>query len=368
MAAEAAAAPWLFGRRTDLAVFGGPALVALVLVALAPRLAPDGALPPWGWLAFVLAVDVAHVHTTLFRTYFDRRELRAHPRRYALLPLACWALGAALHLRSELWFWRALAYVAVFHFVRQQIGWVMVYRARAGERGRASRLFDQAVVYVSTLYPLAFWHAHLPRSFRWFFDGDFVSVPALEAVVPALGALEALLLVAYAGRAAASILRGETPNWGKHLVVATTAATWYVGIVATDSDFAFTASNVLVHGVPYFALLWAYSRARAPAVPGSLVARVVAAGVGAFVAIVLAFAFVEELAWDRLVWHEAPPWFGGVARDTPLLGPVARALVVPLLAVPQATHYVLDALLWRRPSGGDVDSARAHALGFAAGS
>ena len=119
-AASTARAPWLFGRRTDLAVFGGPALVALVLVALAPRLAPDGDLPPWGFLAFVLAVDVAHVHTTLFRTYFDRAELRARPWLYALLPLACWVVGVLLHLSSEIGFWRAIAYLAVFHFIRQQ--------------------------------------------------------------------------------------------------------------------------------------------------------------------------------------------------------------------------------------------------------
>jgi hypothetical protein len=333
------------------------------LVALAPRLAPDGALPPWGWLAFVLAVDVAHVHTTLFRTYFDRAELRARPWLYALLPIACWAFGVALHLRSELTFWRALAYVAVFHFVRQQVGWVMIYRARAGERSRAGRAFDQAVVYASTLFPLAYWHAHLPRAFRWFVDGDFVSVPALGAIVPALGALEAILLIAYAARAIAAVARGGTPNWGKHLVVATTAATWYVGIVASDSDFAFTVSNVLVHGLPYFALLWAYARARAPEAKGSLLARIVGLGFAAFVATALVFAFAEELAWDRLVWHEAPPWFGGVARDAPLLGPIARALVVPLLAVPQATHYVLDALLWRRK---DTGSAQRRALGFPA--
>jgi hypothetical protein len=361
-AANAASGPWIFGRRTDLAVFGGPALVALALAALAPKLAPDGALPPWAWLVFVLGVDVAHVHTTLFRTYFDRDELRARPRLYTLLPIACWAFGVVLYLQSELTFWRALAYVAVFHFIRQQVGWVMIYRARAGERDAVGRVLDQATVYAATLYPLAFWHAHLPRSFRWFVDGDFVSAPALVPIVPALGLVEAALLAIYFGRAFSEAVRGAKPNWGKHLVVATTAATWYVGIVATDSDFAFTVSNVLVHGVPYFALLWAFSRARAIEAPTAVVARIAALGVGAFAFVALALAFSEELAWDRLVWHEAPPWFGGPARETPLLGPIARALVVPLLAVPQATHYVLDAVLWRRK---DTSPAQATALGFA---
>ena len=157
-----------------------------------------------------------------------------------------------------------------------------------------------------------------------------------------------------------ALLRGATPNWGKHLVVATTAACWYVGIVATDSDYAFTVTNVFIHGVPYFALLWVYTRARAVETPGSFLALVARLGFAAFAAAALALAFGEELAWDRLVWHEAPPWFGGL-RDAPLLGPTARALVVPLLAVPQATHYALDALLWRQK---DAGAASARALGF----
>src|SRR6188474_1210858 len=92
------------------------------------------ALPAWGWLVFVLAIDVTHVWTTIFRTYLDREELARRPRLYAAIPVGCFALGAALHLGSERAFWRTLAYVAVFHFVRQQAGWVAVYRARAGER------------------------------------------------------------------------------------------------------------------------------------------------------------------------------------------------------------------------------------------
>ena len=71
-------------------------------------------------------------------------------------------------------------------------------------------------------------------------------------------------------------------------------------------------------------------------------------------------AFAEEVLWDRLVWHDRPLLLGG-DLDEPLLGPFARALVVPLLALPQATHYALDAVLWRRR---DTGPAQARALGF----
>ena len=46
-----------------------------------------------------------------------------------------------------------------------------------------------------------------------------------------------------------------------------------------------------------------------------------------------------------------------------LAGAIALALVVPLLTVPQGTHYVLDGLIWRRGDTRTRPSQRA-ALGF----
>lgn len=353
---------WIWGPRTDAAAFGGPALVALALAALAPRLHLAGAVPPWAWIVFVLAVDVAHVHTTLFRTYLDREELRSRRALYTLLPIGVYLLGVLLHARSPVLFWRVLAYVAVFHFVRQQIGWVSIYRAHAGERDRAGRLFDHAVTYVATLYPIAYWHAHIPRAFHWFDDDDFVPWSGLAAALPVLRALHAGLLCAYVGREAWLFRARRFTSWGKHLVVLSTAALWYTGIVAANDDFTFTVTNVLGHGVPYVVLLWMYVKGRARERQGTFVARVAAAGGLAFLALVLAVAFAEEALWDRLVWHQRPWLFGGVESPTPLYSDLLRTLVVPLLSVPQATHYALDAVLWRRK---DTGRAQAEALGFA---
>jgi len=253
-----------------------------------------------------------------------------------------------------------LAYVAVFHFVRQQAGWVAIYRARAGERSRVDRVIDDALVYLATGFPLLYWHAHLPRAFSWFMTGDFIATPALERAIPLVGALYAATAGAYLVRALQLAARGRPVNLGKHLVMATTAATWYVGIVATNNDFSFTVSNVIVHGVPYMALLFVYARERAREVPSSTFAALVRGGLATFIAVVIVIAFTEEMLWDRLIWHDHPRIFGG-DDEGEILGPLSRALIVSLLSVPQATHYVLDALLWRR---GDTGPAQARALGF----
>jgi hypothetical protein len=353
------ASQWVWSPARDLALFALPALAAFALAA-ALRGAEAGALPEWGWLAFVLGVDVAHVWSTIFRTYLDPAELARHRTRYVAVPLGCWALGALAHARSPAIFWRLLAYVAVLHFVRQQLGWAAIYRARARAAGRVDRLVDGFALYAATGVPLFLWHVSLPRPFVWFLPGDFVDLRALAPLAPAAQGLLVAALAAFVLRQGYRARRGEPLAAGKIALVASTALAWYGGIVLAADDLTFTLVNVLPHGVPYVALLWAYAKAGGRRSPRTPAARVVAWGFGAFAGSLLLLAFLEEMAWDRLVWHERP-WLFGALPDVELGG--LAHLVVPLLALPQATHYALDALLWRR---GEANEAQAEALGFRA--
>src|SRR3712207_5185751 len=170
----APAQSWLFSRGVDLAVFAGAALVSVALVLAAPWLGAVGDTPLWAWVLLVVCVDVAHVWSTLFRTYFDGDELRRRPGLYVAAPLVAYLLGVLAYLGSPGTFWRLFAYTALFHFVRQQYGWVALY----GRKARASdteRRLDGAAVYAATLGPVVWWHANLPRDFWWFVENDFVS-------------------------------------------------------------------------------------------------------------------------------------------------------------------------------------------------
>ena len=345
---------WLFSAPLDLAVFGGTAVIALLLVLAGAALgaASPADNPEWTWIAGVLLVDVAHVWSTAFVVYLDPAEWRRRPALYAITPLATFAAGVALYARGEAVFWRALAYLAVFHFIRQQYGWVMMYRQRNGERDRIGRWLDGATIYAATLYPLIVWHAELPRGFWWMKPGDFVAgLPAWTARIA--GWIYLALLAIYAARAVAAAIARRPIAWGKHVVVAATAACWYVGIVACNADYAFTVTNVFIHGVPYLVLVYLYARAASgePESRDGVSARLLDPRRGRTRAIVVfcaslwAIAYLEELIWDRTIWHDRAWLFG----DGGNIGRAAM-LVVPLLAVPQLTHYVLDGFLWRRRS------------------
>jgi hypothetical protein len=356
--------PWLWSARRDLCVFGGSAGFALGLVALGHWFGfGGGELPEWGFLAFVLAIDVAHVHSTLFRTYLDREELARHPARYALVPVLAYGASVALYAHAPLMFWRVLAYVALFHFIRQQVGWVAVYRARAKNTSALDRFLDEATVYAVTLYPVVAWHAHLSETrFAWFLTGDFVSVESLaRAVLPLARASFFALLGAFLLRQGLRAFTARRLELGKTVVVIATALSWYVGIVATNSDFDFTVTNVITHGVPYAALLWAYVKERRKDEAAGLPGRIAGLGLSGFVVVLVALAFVEEFGWDALVWHDRP-WLFGAGIE---LGARSLIWLVPLLALPQATHYVLDGMLWRRADT-RARPAQKRALGFGA--
>src|SRR5215217_7965080 len=128
---------WLFSQKVDLSVFLGSAVVSLLLLAVGWQLGIlDDESPDWTWISAVLLIDVAHVWSTTFRVYFDKAELKRRLGLYLLVPVLGYAVGVALYSEGEVTFWRALAIVAVFHFVRQQYGWVALYRRRLGETAR----------------------------------------------------------------------------------------------------------------------------------------------------------------------------------------------------------------------------------------
>lgn len=356
---------WLFSPAIDLAAFLGSAVIALGLLALGWQWGLlDSETPEWTWISAILLVDVAHVYATGFRVYFVPGEFLRRPWVYGLSPVLAFALGLAVYSESETLFWRTLAYLAVFHFVRQQYGWVALYRNRAGETGRLGRWIDTAAIYLATIYPLLYWHAHLPRNFWWFLPGDFTALP--HGLAAALQPVYWLALAAYGVRTVYNGIRYGFWNPGKDVVLITTAVCWHLGIITVNSDYAFTVTNVIIHGVPYLVLVYWYRFVRQPSAeqanapndptPSTTPPRrggrwQVAKTVAMFLGVVWMLAYAEELLWDRGVWHERGWLFGGSWE----LGSW-RLFLVPLLAVPQITHYVLDGFVWRRRSNPELQT------------
>lgn len=346
---------FLRGPAFDLGWFALPGLAAAAVAVALAYLSPEtaGEDSPLLWLVGVLLVDVAHVWASLYRTYLDPVARKLHRKRLIAAPLLCAWLGLLLHLESPLLFWSAMAYLAIFHFIKQHVGFALLY-VRAAHESRLDRRLTELAVWSGTLGPVLWWHANLPRSFAWFMPGDLVGLPAWTG--PLALALELPVWLAFLARRLRLWHQGR-PAPMVPLLAVTPALCWHLGIVAFDDDRIFTLTNVFLHGVPYLALVWlAGGRARVTAAIGPRPLVVTAL---AFYGLLAALAFAEELAWDRLVWHDHPELFGASA---PLdLHPLLAAAITALLAVPQATHYLLDRWIWRV---GPDNPELARQLGF----
>lgn len=349
--------PWLSSRGRDTIFILAPAFISTLAALMYHDRFTDTELPPWAWVTFVLVVDVAHVYATLFRTYFDKKAFEKHKTLLLAIPALCWVTGTIFYSIDALLFWKALAYLAVFHFVRQQYGFMCLYSRKDAPEAKRHVWLDQLAIYTATLFPLIFWHSHLPRNFNWFVEGDFFEGVSTE-VCQAGQVVYAIVMCAYVVKELVIIKQTSFFNVPKNLILAGTAISWWVGIVALNSDMAFTMTNVLTHGIPYMALIWFYqSRSPEPTdqleqrqQPPSLVERFSAIAMKSapiFVLVLIALAYLEEGLWDGLVWREhglvfAPfAWFGAVHDSA------ALSLLIPLLSLPQSTHYVLDGFIWR---------------------
>jgi hypothetical protein len=166
-----------------LGILSPPIVVTLaVLLLYGTGSSSASNLSPWMWLVFVLGIDVAHVWSTLFRTYLHRRARTVFRVHLIVIPLLTWVFGVLLYSVGAGVFWSLFAYLAVFHFIRQQYGFFALYARSVHYASPWLRSLDAAVVYLAALYPLAYWHLHLPRNIDWFVDGDFI-LPISEPTV-----------------------------------------------------------------------------------------------------------------------------------------------------------------------------------------
>lgn len=342
---------WLFSKRTDLIFLFLP-VWAVWIWAFSSDL-EDKSLPTWAWFIFILGIDVSHVWSTVFRTYLNKKDRLNHKKPIRYIPLILLPILFGVAAYSTQLFWSILAYVAIFHFVKQQYGFMALYTFKNQEKSSpAKKRFDKIVIYTGMLYPVLFWHFDKGRSFNWFIEHDFIPLSNLietTQIFNYLNIVYFLLLFTWV----VSEIRLAKQNgfaWGKVFWVVSTSLNWFLGIVYFNSDYIFSVTNVVAHGIPYLVLVIKYKIGEEEIEKGSKL-QITDAILNVFSVLILVFfiAFFEEYFWDMLVNLEHQEIFEAVSpywiniEDSPIL----IAFCTALLTLPQATHYVLDGIIWK---------------------
>jgi hypothetical protein len=341
--------PWVGKPIIDILFILLPPFACLLMVVLFPQFFQDNKeMTLTGWVVLILLIDVAHVYSTLYRTYFDPMALTKQRFLLWSIPFFGFVAGVLVYSMSSLIFWRLLAYVAVYHFVRQQYGFMRVYSRREPKKTLASTI-DSICIYAATLYPVLYWHLEGPRNFSWFIEGDFVFIN-WNWLLPFFTVLYFMIVATYLVKEGYVFFTRKSFNLPKFAVITGTLLSWYFGIVYFNGDMAFTLLNVVSHGIPYMALIWIYGQknySKKQSGYGFLKMVFSRYGVVIFLGLIFLFAFIEEGLWDLTVWKEHKNIFGAGGLFDIELNDRILSIIVPLLALPQITHYILDGFIWR---------------------
>ena len=275
--APATVAPWLVSARTDLylvfvlgAVWSGAAVASVVLGS--------------GFLLvaalFAVLADFPHVLQTTLRVWLDPGERLRHGRHYLLSFVV---IGAAVGTLAFLG--RFVVVVAVFlgwqilHVVKQHIGMVSVYAAKAGYRG--SRAWAKRALVLGCLAPVLYRAAHGVRFGDYVVGGRHLPFSGLSLPLPPIPAPLVWMAYAAAAVAVAVFVREQVRRWRAGpatlppvaLLTIGVAIAFYNGSYLLLSDpYALTLIATTFHSLQYHLISWARNRG-ASADPDEVLAR-----------------------------------------------------------------------------------------------
>lgn len=295
--------PWIISPYQDLWITAPPFIVVAIAFIFNQQLTQiEAHYSWWTWLILVVLVDVAHVYASLFRTYLHPASFQKRRILYVGLPLFCLLFSLVLYQLGAAVFWSVLAYIAVFHFIRQQWGLMRLY-ARFEPKTKLSTSLDALIIYTATLYPMLYWMISQNRNFNWFVEHEFILIPWAGSL-PILTTCYWIIIGLYVFRICQQWLQERQFNLPKNLIIIGTFLSWYVGIVHFNHPLIFTLLNVISHGIPYMALVYFSDiahKSKTFSVIGNLRSW---SGLGIYLGLLAGLAIIEETIWELSVWGE----------------------------------------------------------------
>ena len=334
--------PWIHKRTTDLLfILLPPFFITVVMLFFHNKMESiQNNYSFFTWLFLIVGIDVAHVYASLFKTYLNKTNFKQNKHLFLLIPLVCFFVSVGAYMMGATFFWSFLAYIAVYHFVRQQYGFMRLY-SRNESKTTKNILFDNLVIYNATLFPMLYWFLTPNRNFNWFVDHEFLQFHAPK-IVEILHILYFTILGVYIFITFYTAVKNKYFNTPKHLLIIGTYLSWYLGIVYYNNELIFTVFNVISHGVPYMALIFFKEVEPSNVAHKKLQKYLNKQTFITFVLLLLLIAFIEEYIWEVTVWEEH------FSLNPSFYFPEAWHFIwIPLLALPQLTHYIWDGFIWK---------------------
>ena len=294
--------------------------------------------PAWFWPILFLDVwllGYTHVVSTFTRLAFDRDSFRQHWPLLIPLPVAVGALTLALALVVGEW---AIAtiylYAQWFHYMRQSYGISRMYLRKAGSVPASRDLVLDGVIYALPLWGI------LSRSNEH--PASFLSLPIYTIPVPApllytVAAVASVSVILWIVRELKTLGQPRRDAFhsayvGSHIAI---FATGY--LIMPDINVGWLVLNIW-HNLQYVLIVWMFN------------ARRFERGVDRERLFLSTISQPRNVVLYAVVcWAIATALYFNIER---VLGLFSRS-IVPLSLLAYMTinfhHYVVDAIIWRRP-------------------
>lgn len=317
--------------------------------------------PLW-FFVFTILIDVAHVWGTIFRGYLRSEFTPGQKKILIFAPIVAFLslfLVTHIQITGQEWYFMGvvlLAYMAVFHFIKQQIGFILLYRTREEipqKLANFHRIFDIIIGYLITLGPFIFWLMHYgEKNINWFIDGEYIFLANFLTNTSLYWIVTFAIILIYILAQILFIFAGARINLLKYIYILGTAFIWYAGMVFYDNMIIFGVGNMLLHGINYYGIVTASTFSNREKLP-KILKKFSRSLVSVFMMVaffLISFAFIETFLFEKLIWQEQISIFGDFGFFT-IENKTLLIAIFSLLGSIQLTHYILDRYIWKKDFG-----------------
>lgn len=281
------------------------------------------------FFVFVL-FDSLHVYASLGTATIFVNEFKKRYLFYLFFPIFVFIIYLLLFKKNELWMYQVYSLFSVFHFGRQQIGWMRMTSKKGLSFFKWESQFEDLVIYLST-WGFVLYRVNSDYFYHWSKTGDmnlfrFISATLVLKLILSIN----LVFVIYQ---LWIIYRYRYINLAKILIWFSTVSIWGVAFYLFENFNIVSLSLIFtLHSSAYMLLLYHYTKMRKSEgcntyLQGSHRKIYVIIFIGSFV---LAFGkyFVENLS--NVVEPSSIVFF-----------------MIPLVTAISSFHHALDSFFWR---------------------
>lgn len=350
---------FLHSKYFDLAFYLLPLFIApiWILLGIAPFTygAPEAR---WHWWIFFILIDAGHVFSTAYITYLDKQLFRERYLLFILTP----SISAIVLIFIRAYFgspflWITIGYLAMYHFIRQQWGFVALYGRSEQEKipvqlALHGRQIDFYLVHFGLIYAYLYFHQYMETNAVHLMLGrKYFQIPHVDLLMNVVLTANFILLLLFTIKELYFLKAFKVWTWQKQLVIVGTFLVWYTGLIfRVEWPLAGIATVTFIHGFVYWALVWSSGSKRASKLnqaewPWRLF-RI--SNLPLFLGGGLVYGFFSFGFWE-LVVNKGDLMSLGFFKEIQIPNNESFKVILEVgLGLPQVTHYILDGFIWRR--------------------